>query len=180
VNNIQATLAAAGIKGKPLWDTEASWGDEQTNCFTDQDQRAAFLAQFYLLHLSSNVSRFYWYQWNNDIWGTLWSPTPIPNGTILKPGIAYQQVHTWLLESTLAAPCALSGTQWTCTFSGPSGYQAEAIWDTSQSCSKGTCTSLNIAVEPQYSRSYDLAGNSSVVSNHTVAIGLKPIWMANQ
>src|SRR5579863_4283638 len=180
VNNLQATLAAANITGKPLWDTEASWGDQQSNCFTDQDQRAAFLAQFYLLHLSANVSRFYWYQWNNGDWGTLWSPNPSPSGTVLAPGVAYQQVRNWLLQSTLRDPCSLNGTQWTCTFTGPSGYQAKAIWDTSQSCNHGACSTINVPVESQYNRVYDLAGNSSPVSNHMVAAGLKPIWLANQ
>jgi hypothetical protein len=180
VNNIQATLAAAGINGKPLWDTEASWGNEQTSCFTDQDQRAAFLAQFYLLHLSANVSRFYWYQWDNNSWGTLWSPNPAPKGTVLEPGLAYQQVHDWLAGSTLAAPCSSSGTQWTCTFTGPSGYEAEAVWDTSQSCTNGTCTTVDISIDPKYTRSHDLAGNSAVVSSHAVAVGLKPVWLANQ
>jgi polysaccharide biosynthesis protein PslG len=180
VNSIQATLAAAGINGKPLWDTEASWGDEQTDCFTDQDQRAAFLAQFYLLHLSANLARFYWYQWNNDTWGTLWSPTPAPNGTVLEPGFAYKQVYGWLLGSTLSAPCASAGTVWTCTFTRPNGYQAEAIWDTSQSCNGGNCTTSNLVVDPQYTKSYDLAGNSGTISDNTAAVGLKPIWLANQ
>jgi hypothetical protein len=163
-----------------LWDTEASWGNEQRSCFTDQDQRAAFLAQFYLLHLSANVSRFYWYQWDNNSWGTLWSPNPAPNGTVLEPGVAYQQVHDWLVGSTLGAPCASSGTQWTCTFTGPSGYEAEAIWDTSQSCTNGACMTVDISIDPKYTRSHDLAGNSAMVSNHAVAVGLKPVWLANQ
>ncbi len=179
-SSIQATLAAAGITGKPLWDTEASWGNEQSGCFSDPDQRAAFLAQFYLLHLSANVARFYWYQWDNSEWGTLWSPNPAPNGTVLQPGVAYQQVHDWLVGSTLAAPCAANGTQWSCTFTGADGYQAQALWDTSQSCANGACTTTNVLVDSQYKRSYDLAGSSASVSNHTVAIGLKPIWLANQ
>jgi len=180
VNDIQATLTAAGISGKPLWDTEASWGDEQTNCFTDQDQRAAFLAQFYLLHLSANVSRFYWYQWNNDRWGTLWSSNPAPNGTVLEPGAAYQQVYGWLVGNTLAAPCNSSGTQWTCTLTGQNGYQAEAIWDTSQSCNQGHCSTIDVLVDAKYSRSHDLTGNSAIVANSRVAVGLKPILLANQ
>jgi len=180
VSGIQTTLAAAGITGKPLWDTEGSWGDELTNCFTDQDQRAAFLAQFYLLQLSENVSRFYWYQWNNNTWGTLWIPSPAPNGTMLEAGTAYQQVYNWLVGSTLATPCSATGTQWTCTFTRPGGYQAEVIWDTSQSCTNGTCTTVDVSVDLKYSKNHDLAGNSGLVSNSTVAVGLKPIWLTNQ
>jgi hypothetical protein len=180
VSAIQASLASVKMTGKPLWDTEASWGNVQTNCFTDQDMRAAFLAQFYLLHLSENVSRFYWYQWNNDIWGTLWSPNPAPNGTLLQPAIAYRQVYNWMVGNTLAAPCSSSGTQWTCTFTGPNGYQAEAIWDTSQSCSQGKCSTIDALLDPKYSRSHDLTGNSAPISNHRVAVGVKPMLVANQ
>jgi hypothetical protein len=180
VNNIRATMAAAGAPNKPLWDTEASWGDEQSNCFNDQDQRAAFLAQFYLLHLSAGVSRFYWYQWNNSSWGTLWSPDPSPNGTVLAPGLAYQQIHNWLDDGTLSGPCTASGTQWTCAFAGDSGYRAEAIWDTSQSCSNGVCSTIKFLVDPQYTKVQDLAGNSASVADHTVTIGIKPIWLSNQ
>jgi polysaccharide biosynthesis protein PslG len=180
VNNMQASMAAAGISGKPLWDTEASWGDEESNCFADQDQRAAFLAQFYLLHLSAGVSRFYWYQWNNTSWGTLWSPDPIPNGTVLPPGVAYQQIHNWLQDNTLAAPCKSSATQWTCTFTGDGGYQAEAIWDTSQSCSNGVCSTVKILVDSRYSKLQDLAGNSSSIPDRAVDIGIKPVWLSNQ
>ena len=180
VNDIQTTLAAAQITGKPLWDTEASWGNQESGCFPDQDQRAAFLAQFYLLHFSANVARFYWYQWDNTDWGTLWSANPAPNGTVLQPGVAYQQVHDWLVGSTLSAPCAANGTQWTCIFTGANGYQAEAVWDTSQSCMNGECTTVSFPVDSKYVRSYDLAGNSASISNHTVAVGLKPTWLANQ
>ena len=180
VNGIQTALSAGGITGKPLWDTEASWGNEQTICFTDQDLRAAFLAQFYLLHLSSGISRFYWYQWNNGIWGTLWSPDPVPNGTVLQPGIAYQQVYDWVVGNTLAAPCTSSGTQWTCTFTGSDGYLAEAIWDTSQSCSNGACSTVSVSIDPKYIRSHDLAGDSALISNATVSVGLKPVLLANR
>jgi hypothetical protein len=180
VNGIQTILSAAGITGKALWDTEASWGNEQANCFTDQDSQAAFLAQFYLLHLSEGVSRFYWYQWNNGIWGTLWSPDPAPNGTMLQSGTAYQQVYDWVVGNSLAAPCTSSGTQWTCTFTGPGGYQAEAIWDTSQSCGNGSCSTLNVSIDSKYIRAHDLTGSSTAVANHSVAVGLKPVLVTNQ
>jgi hypothetical protein len=130
--------------------------------------------------LSANISRFYWYQWNNDEWGTLWNPAPAPNGTVLEPAIAYQQVYGWLVGSTLSAPCVSNGSVWTCTFTRPNGYQAEAVWDTSQSCNGGACTTSNLAVGAQYTKNHDLAGNSGVISDHTVAVGLKPIWLANQ
>jgi hypothetical protein len=99
---------------------------------------------------------------------------------VLEPAIAYQQVYGWLVGSTLSAPCVSNGTVWTCTFTRPNGYQADAVWDTSQSCNGGACTTSNLAVGAQYTKSHDLAGNSGVISDHTAEVGLKPIWLANQ
>jgi len=99
---------------------------------------------------------------------------------MLEAGTAYQQVYNWLVGSTLATPCSATGTQWTCTFTRPGGYQAEVIWDTSQSCTNGTCTTVDVSVDLKYSKNHDLAGNSGLVSNSTVAVGLKPIWLTNQ
>ena len=65
------------LSSKPVFDTEASWGRASTMGFeADEDFEAGFLAQFYILHRSAGIERFYWYAWNNQEFGTLWSPDP--------------------------------------------------------------------------------------------------------
>jgi len=179
VSATQALMTAAGIN-KPIWDTEASWGYEQKDCFNDLDQQAAFLAQFYLLHLSAGVQRFYWYQWNNPAIGTLWVPGPGPQGTVLKPGVAYQQLFSWVVGHSLVSACTVSGTQWQCQLNGSGGYQSEAIWDTSQTCNNGSCTTENVTVPSTYLHYHDLSGNTFSVINNVVPVGLKPILLVNR
>jgi hypothetical protein len=72
--------------------------------------------------------------------------------------------------------CSKQGTQWTCPMTR-SGYQAEAIWDSSQSCSYGNCSTLTTTVSAVYTQYRDLAGNVTVISNNKVPVGLKPILL---
>ena len=184
-------LAAVGLDGKPLFDTEASWGDTSVSNppFTDPEMQAGFLARMYLVQWSENVSRFYWYQWNNKEFGTLWTPDPndpSQPGTVLPAGIAYGQVYQWLVGTVMSQACTPTtpgSTIWTCelTSTTPSGYQALAVWDTSQSCSNGTCTTSNYSFPSQYVQFRDLAGNTTSLSGKTsVAIGAQPILLENQ
>jgi hypothetical protein len=179
----KSILASAGQGSKPLWDTEGSWGQQAINGFTDPDLQTAFLAQYHFLHLSNGVQRLYWYQWNNAGHGTLWLPdpnTPSNPGTLLPPGVAYAQVYNWLVGTTLTSPCTATGTVWTCQLTGASGYVAEAIWDTSQSCSAGACSTSNMSVPSQFVKYRDLDGGTTAITGSTVPVGAKPILLENQ
>ena len=70
IAKFKAIFAEHGQETKPVWDTEAGWGEN--SWLSDPDLQAAFLAKFYLLHWSAGVERFYWYAYDNDKWGTLW------------------------------------------------------------------------------------------------------------
>jgi hypothetical protein len=183
-------LTNAGQSAKPLVDTEASWGDPTVSnpAFTDPAMQAAFLARMYLLQWSNNVSRFYWYQWNNKQFGTLWTPDPnVPSnpGTVLPAGIAYQQMFNWLVDAVMSQACVSNGSVWTCGLTSTNGYQALAVWDASQSCSNTSgsesCTTSNYTFAPQYVQYRDLSGNTTSLAGQTsVPIGAKPILLENQ
>jgi polysaccharide biosynthesis protein PslG len=179
----QPVLSKYGLQQKPVWDTEASWGDVLDNGFTDPDMQAAFLARFYLLHWSLGFARFYWYQWNNQVWGTLWTPDtsdPSAPGTLHAPGIAYQQISDWMVGASLTSACSAKGTVWTCQFARANGYQGLAVWDASQSCSHGACTTSNFTFPAGYTRYSDLSGNTNTLEGSTLAIGAKPLLLTNQ
>src|SRR4029077_7997310 len=78
ISQFRTVLAKYGLQGRPLWDTEASWGrpDVSSPTFYDEDMRMGFVAQTYLLQQSAGVARFFWYQWNNPTFGTMWLPNP--------------------------------------------------------------------------------------------------------
>ena len=61
-----------GTTGKPLWDTEASWAENILAGLSDHDEEAGFAARFNLLHQSLGVQRFFWYEWDNSMVGTLY------------------------------------------------------------------------------------------------------------
>jgi hypothetical protein len=185
VTGVRAVMATFGQSNKPLWDTESSWGVTSASCFYNQDLQSAFLAQLYLLHWSAGVKRLFWYQYNNQLNGTLWTPNPDPHhrnlkGTLLKPGVAYEQISKWMSGRTMKNACSVSGTTWTCNFGGSGAYLAQAVWDTSQTCKNGSCNTRGYGVNPQYINYLTLDGNKVNITNGKVPIGAKPLWLQNQ
>jgi hypothetical protein len=174
IANIRSVLNKYGQGGKPIWDTEASWGPTNADCFTNQDLQAAFLARFFLLHRSAGIGRFYWRAWIDGAGGLYDQSTGLN-----KAGFAYVQIHNWLVGNTLTAPCSAHRTVWTCNFTGPNGYVAQAIWNTAESCSDGSCSTVPYSIGSQYKKYRTLAGETVTIVGTTVPIGAKPILVEN-
>jgi uncharacterized repeat protein (TIGR01451 family) len=175
INVLKGVLQTAGQLGKPIFDTEGSWGNYVgTETITDPDQQVAFTGRYYFLHVSGNISKLYWYTWNNSQNGHFYD---VGNGTITPAGTAYEQIYNWLVGATLTGPCGNLNTQWFCSMTRPGSYVAEAIWDTNSSflCSGGTCPTVNVAVPTHYTQYRDLKGISTSITNQTVPVGSKPI-----
>ena len=175
ISELQGELQTAGQVGKPVFDTEASWGNYLgTDAISDPDQQAAFTGRYYLMHVSGGVNTIYWYSWNNQENGHFYDTT---TDAIIPAGTAYQQLYNWLVGNTLTAPCAEFGTQWICTFVGPSSYAAEALWDVDSTlvCSGGVCPTVNVSVPTNFTQYSNLAGSVTPISNETVPVGSKPI-----
>lgn len=192
------TVAAGVQNGKPVWATEGSW--LKNSDLPDPDDQAAYLArEFLFLFSTANIPRYYWYSLDQACntpgcdnvsdpqgGGTLMIPPGVSactssNGCVQEPGIAYGQVFKWMVGATQTTPCNGQGTIWTCFFTRPSpaGYQAEAIWDISQTCSP-TCTTTPVVVSSTYVQYRDLSGNVTQIVNNTVPVGEKPILLENQ
>lgn len=166
INNFANVFAAYGQGLKPMWDTEAGWGENRW--FSDPDMQAAFLAKFYLLHWSVGVERFYWYAFDEPEWGTLWDRA---NG-LRKAGAAYNEVRKWMAGAILDRPCAVDAGVWICNFSRPNGYSAIAAWDSTGESS--------LDVEGKYKQYRDLAGNITMIRNQNVRISNSPILVETQ
>jgi hypothetical protein len=162
--------------GKPWFDTEDSWGKAPDEGFNDPDRQAAFLARDFLLQRSLGVARVYWYRWDatQTYGGALWTATD----GITEAGTADGIVHGWIDGATLSSACTVNGTVWQCGFTR-SGGQALAVWDASQDCLNGTCTTSNFAVPSGYTQYVDVTGNVTSVSGATAPIGAKPILLEN-
>ena len=176
-NSYREIMNLNGLQNTPLLDTE---GGFESADITDNDQRAAWLAQFYALQGGLfNSDQLQWVSWFT--WGApgVAGNIETANSTPDEAGVAYNQLFNWLF-GRFPAVCTQAGTVWTCPLTGSSGYQAQILWDDAQTCNNGTCTTKSQSV-PGWAIHYrDLAGASTAITNSAVPVGLKPIIVENQ
>jgi hypothetical protein len=180
VNSYRAVLQLNGLTTSPLLETE---GGFEAAGITDIDQRAAWLAQFYLLQAGLYGSdQLQWVSWFT--WGVPGAPEvtgdiETANQTPDPSGVAYNQVFDWLFGRTPSA-CTQTGKVWSCPLTGASGYQAEFLWDDSQTCNSGTCTTGSQTAPSWAVQMRDLTGQViPVTGGSTIQIGLKPVIVEN-
>ena len=177
VNSYRGVLNQNGPLNLPLLDTEG--GFESAN-IPDIDQRAAWLAQFYVLQAGLyNSDQLQWVSWFT--WGApgVAGNIETANKTPDPAGVAYNQVFDWLF-GRFPSPCVQAGSIWTCAVTGASAYQAEITWDDSKACTAGTCATSQQPAPTWATRFRDIAGKSTQVTGTTVPVGLKPIILENQ
>jgi hypothetical protein len=175
IANLRTQMLSYGQQNKPVFCTEGSWGVFDN--LTDQDQQAAFLARQYLIEISNQVARFYWYSWDTPNSGNLYDTTTLKlNGA----GTAYQQIYQWMVGASPVSTCSAVGTVWTCNFTRPNGYLAQAVWDSAQTCSSGVCTTSVYATSLAYKQYRDLSGKVTTISGTHISIGLKPVLLENK
>ena len=190
VSQLRALLSSTDL-AKPLWDTE--WGTSGE--LTDPDQATAFVARHLLIQAGQNIARTYFFDWdpndNRALWTTtaglaadcLGVGTANAGGYLCETGTAYQQVESWLLGNVMTTPCAgpmppATGV-WTCGLTVAGGALALAVWDTSQTCSGGSCTTSTYSYDPRYTQYFTVAGGSgNALSGGTVLIGAKPVLLS--
>jgi hypothetical protein len=172
---LRAAIIRNGLPSSTqIWDSEGSWG-VNTNFATNTGcsgggcttLQVAYVGRSMLLNWSAGVSRQNWYSWDNGAWGTMCTGGPpcTPNAV----GVAYAQVYSWMVGSTMTKSCAVeSGTVWTCTLNLTNGSQALAVWNSS-----GSSTYTPPTLYTQYN---DLAGNTTPLGA-TVTIGIQPILL---
>ena len=178
--NIKLSMIQAGVGTKPIWDTESSWGGPLA--IPDPDLRSAFVARTFLLHWSAGIHNMYWYGWDAPDWGTLYYPPPIG---ATPAATAYNVTFNWMVGASMPAPCSANGGStflavYTCQLTRSGGYNALAVWDTTQSCNAGTCTTSTFTPPLQYTQYRDLTGLvTTFTPGQPVQIGAKPILFEN-
>jgi polysaccharide biosynthesis protein PslG len=160
----------------PMWDTQAGWNRDSN--LPDPNMQAAYLARLYILSKANGVARFYWYQYGNSEFGTIWTST----GGLNLAGTAYGQIYNWLVGTIESAPCKEKGTVYTCGFQGRNGLLEQPVWDTAQTCSNGVCTTSTFTPSTIYINYMDLEGNKTPISppGSPIQIGAEPILLINQ
>jgi hypothetical protein len=164
------SILSSADKAKPLWSGEGSWGEDDK--YPDPDLQAAWVARYYLSGWSAGLQRMYWYAYDSPSYGQLW------NGSLNPAGQAYNTLNKWILGGKLSSACSANGSVWTCNLTLSNGSAAMIIWDTSQSCSNGTCTTGAQSVPSGLANFQDLTGaNSNFPSAGTVQVGIKPVLL---
>jgi len=161
---------ANGMSGKPLVTTEGGWG---VSGVSDADMQAAWITHYVILQAGvaaqNNLQFETWYTWGHASSGTIETAQGLPN----EAGNAYTEVASWLVGTT-PSPCTSSGTSgnlWSC----PVGKNL-IVWDASQTCSNGVCTTGPYNASQGYTKYLDLTGASHSI-NGTIALGVKPILL---
>jgi hypothetical protein len=156
-----------GMSGKPLVSTEGGWG---VNGVSDPDMQAAWLTHFEILlaglAAKDDLQFATWYTWGHASSGTI----ETTQGNPTPAGHAYQEVYAWLLGQT-PSPCKSAGNIWSCAV----GVNL-IVWDTSQTCSNGVCTTGPYNAPPAFVQYLDLTGASHTI-NGPIALGVKPILL---
>jgi hypothetical protein len=188
VNRLRTVMQDTGQVGKPIFDTENSWGERSQTI--DWYTRVSFVGRMYLVSMSQGVDRLYWYGLDFPInpaiggSGEFWAPDGNPDGcdapadgggNVCPAGIAVQQVYQWTVGASFDQPCAGVGTTWTCALSRPGGYYALAVWDSSGG-------PADFAVPDGYVQYRMLDGSLMSIdpSNPTISITDTPILLENQ
>jgi hypothetical protein len=159
-----------GLAGKPIVSTEGGWG---VNGVSDPDMQAAWLAHYQMIcasnAASANVGFCNWFEWGIPslaLSGTIENADKTPTAA----GIAYEVTKSWVENQSLV-PCSSSGTIWSCQVGS-----RLVVWDASQTCSAGVCTTLPYTVHG-FSHVGDLTGAVNVIQNGVVELGVKPLLL---
>ncbi len=158
---------ANGLKNKPIASTEGGWG---VNGVTDPDMQSAWITQFEIVEAGMatlyNMQFATWFTWGHSPSGTI----ETTQGDPTEAGDAYQEVYRWLMGQ-IPSPCTSLGNIWSCAVA-----RNLIVWDASQTCSNGVCTSAPYTPPKGYSKYVELTGATSTISG-SIQLGVKPIMM---
>jgi len=157
-----------GMYGKPLVTTEGGWG---VNGLTDSDMQIAWITHFEFLSAGlaaqNNLQFQTWYSWGQAQSGTI----EVKNGTTATPaGDAYNVVYNWLIGQK-PQPCTSSGSIYSCEIG-----QNLVVWDASQVCSNGFCTTAPYNPPFGYSKYRDTTNTGFLIFG-PINLGVKPIML---
>jgi hypothetical protein len=155
-----------GSAGARIYATEAGrW--EGCNAISDADEQA-YVGRIELLYWSNNVTRHYWYGYS-----TCAKLSNQPTSQTLTPaGVAYGNVESWMVGSTMTGACTHSGSFWSCPLTLRTGHHALAVW---YEVFQSTATA-NYTPGQQYTEYHELSGNTIPV-NGSIRLGEIPILL---
>ena len=106
ISVVQSLMAAYKVT-KPLWDTEAGWPirtPKRTNVISAENMYAVspdtagdYVARAYILNWAMGVERYYWYAWDDGVFGIIEYRDGEPTVAVK----AYSTIYQWLVGSIM-------------------------------------------------------------------------------
>ncbi len=158
-DDVTAETAKVGLSNLPVWDDEHGIRKGE---LTDPDMLTGYTARSLILRAGVGVQRQYVYSWDSH------SPYGMQGS---DSGTAWDVVAGWLIGHSIS-PCVASGTVYTCSVDN-----GQIVWDTAQSCNRGSCGTSNYTYPSNYLMQTDLNGTKTSLTGNTVKIGYKPIFL---
>jgi hypothetical protein len=159
IKNVRNTMLAHGLSGKPLWDTEHSWGDDTWAYGDTPENQSKWLSRFVILEAALGINRSYWYMWDAFDYGKLFDRTTL---TIREPGKVYKIMYNWLNGN--AVSCTVSSDIYSCAV----GASKAIYWH-----AKGW--SSTITVDKKYTKTQNMYGVNGAISRRKVKISGIPV-----
>ncbi|GLH76753.1 hypothetical protein SSBR45G_16610 [Bradyrhizobium sp. SSBR45G] len=160
IQRFKAMLAAQGLQGKPMWDTEAGWP-------LKDDNQAAYLARSYLMKWAVGVDRSYWYEIDGggSDFGRLWDSA----SGLLASGVAFRTVRQWLDGARVQTLSRLGRSLWRLELTLPDGRSGQVVWS--------AAGSSTYQAGRNYRRRQDLDGRKSVIVDGRLEVGPRPVLL---
>jgi hypothetical protein len=184
---------------KPVWNGESGYagvGWAGANGALDlsgnPDMQASFIARYALFQWSLGIQNFDWYAYDldNNLNGSSVNGTGTQVG---DPALAFSSMNTWMVGQTMSTSCSnVSGTKWECDFTGPNGFEAMAVWDTSttydcnaDSVKGNDCSYYWGSLSDTWTYYRDVWGHETAIPTtgmhaHQVQLGNLPVLLENQ
>ena len=94
------------------------------------DEQVAYVTRFYIIQAAEGLESAIYFSWLNP--GKAGNFTGF--GTTAAESVinqAYQQIYTWLVGSTITAPCSLTNSMWICPLTLNTGQSCQIVWSDS-------------------------------------------------
>lgn len=163
IQRFKGMLAAQGLQGKPIWDTEAGWPLKDAN-------QAAYLARSYLLKWAMGVDRSYWYEVDGggSDFGRLWEPS----SGLLASGVAFQTVRHWLEGARVQGLSRLGRSLWRLDLVLSDGHKAQVVWSAAGNAA--------YQVSGRYWLRHDLDGGTHAIVDGRLEVGPRPVMLTEE
>jgi len=169
IATVRLVMAKYKLDKMPLWDTEASSGDDTTAPAV----AARYIARKYLTELAFGSVRYDWFAWDNVPTDAYPATMQTDRRGLTAAGRAYGFVYNWLVGSTLTQAAIDAAGTWQVWVTRPDGTRALVVWNPTN------LTQFPIPSSFAPLSIHDLSGGVRSVTGTTIAMTDSPIFVTS-